>query len=96
MSSKLKSLLHKVEIPGPKGASRAIRQLASEDLLPVPPENRQWTKWSYLTFWVSYGSPGGRGNGLGFSFMSVGWRIGMTRTLTPFEPFYPPLSSPMQ
>lgn len=48
----LKSLVHKFEIAA-GGDGSAKRQLATEDLLPVPVDKRQWTRWSYCTFWVA-------------------------------------------
>ncbi len=50
----LRSIIEAIEIPKPEGCrSDAERQLSSEDLLPVPLEKRQWTKWSYMNFWVA-------------------------------------------
>jgi NCS1 family nucleobase:cation symporter-1 len=50
----LKRLVHKIELTPPEGCVTAIdRQLAGEDLLPVPPHKRQWKAISYLNFWIA-------------------------------------------
>lgn len=48
-----KALVHKWEIPAAEGDGSVKRQLATQDLLPVPAEKRQWTKWSYSAFWLA-------------------------------------------
>lgn len=50
----LKRLVHKIELTPPEGCVTAIdRQLAGEDLLPVPPHKRQWKAISFVNFWIA-------------------------------------------
>ncbi|KAJ9123186.1 hypothetical protein QFC22_001379 [Naganishia vaughanmartiniae] len=52
--SVIKRIIQKVELPPPEGCVTAIdRQLAGEDLMPVPPQKRQWKAISYTNFWIA-------------------------------------------
>ena len=52
--STFKRIVHKVELPPPEGCVTSIdRQLAGEDLLPVPPHKRQWKAISFVNFWIA-------------------------------------------
>lgn len=52
--SAFKRLSEKIELPAPEGCVTAIdRQMAGEDLLPVPPHKRQWKAISFVNFWIA-------------------------------------------
>lgn len=52
--SAFKRLGEKIELPAPEGCVTAIdRQMAGEDLLPVPPHKRQWKDISFVNFWIA-------------------------------------------
>jgi NCS1 family nucleobase:cation symporter-1 len=50
----LQTIVDKIAIPSPpECTSRAERQLATEDLLPVVPHKRQWKGLAYVNFWIA-------------------------------------------
>jgi cytosine/uracil/thiamine/allantoin permease len=50
----VKQLLRKLEAKHPEGLSTAQQFLASEDLLPVPEEQKTWNHWSFVCLYPDH------------------------------------------
>ncbi|EJD52443.1 NCS1 nucleoside transporter family [Auricularia subglabra TFB-10046 SS5] len=53
MSKVVRRAVKAIEVPHAPGLSFSELMLQNDDLLPVPPHQRTWKWWNYLTFWLA-------------------------------------------